>query len=380
MSSGNSTSVTKPAKPRPDFPLFPHASGRWAKKIRGRLVYFGKWEDGADAALVRYLEQKDYLHAGKLPPEEQEQKTVRWLVGLFLTDKEEQFNSGGLSHQLHEDYKQVAKRLNKALGSRTIASLGPDDFKRIMRRMPKTWGVYQRKHEIVRIKTVFNFGVDDDIIPHLPKFGNKFTPPTAKDIRDHRRSRGSRLFRADEIRAMLDAATPALKAMILLGINAALGNNDIAQMPLAAIDDGWLRFPRPKTGVERDVPLWNETTAALTAWLAVRPTPAAGNESLVFVTAQGGRWAHPVGSALTAEFSKLLRKVKLGKGRGFYSLRRTFQNVGDESKDFLAVRSVMGHASDGDIADFYRERVSDERLKAVTEHVRQWLFAKGGVA
>ncbi len=45
MSKDNINIIPRPGKPHPDFPLFPHATGRWAKKVRGRFCFFGKVAD-----------------------------------------------------------------------------------------------------------------------------------------------------------------------------------------------------------------------------------------------------------------------------------------------------------------------------------------------
>lgn len=77
---------------------------------------------------------------------------------------------------------------------------------------------------------------------------------------------------------------------------------------------------------------------------------------------------------ISKAFSKLL--VSLGmkqKGLGFYTLRHTFQTAGDAAKDPLAVSAIMGHV-DSSISGHYREGIAFERLKAVTDHVHEWLF------
>ena len=53
-----SSAPAKPKKPHPDYPLYAHRSGQWAKKVRGRTRFFGKWAD-PEAALQKWVAEKD---------------------------------------------------------------------------------------------------------------------------------------------------------------------------------------------------------------------------------------------------------------------------------------------------------------------------------
>src|SRR5579871_501098 len=103
---------SKPSKPYPDFPLFPHATGRWAKKIRGKLHYFGPWAD-PDGALQKYLEQADALHAGRTPRPDPEALRVKDVANAYLNAKKEALDAGELSPRTWADYRSIMEMMVK---------------------------------------------------------------------------------------------------------------------------------------------------------------------------------------------------------------------------------------------------------------------------
>jgi hypothetical protein len=115
---------TKPSKPYPDFPLFPHAAGVWAKKIRGKMHYFGPWTD-PDSALAKYLEQKDALHAGRKPRPDPEALVVNELFNAFLGAKQALVDAGELAPLTWGDYKTACDEIIAAFGKTRLDRLPP---------------------------------------------------------------------------------------------------------------------------------------------------------------------------------------------------------------------------------------------------------------
>jgi integrase len=370
----------KPSKPYPDFPLFPHATGRWAKKIRGQLHYFGPWSD-PDGALTKYLEQKDALHAGRKPREATEGVTVKELCNQFLNAKHALVESGELANRSWQDYKAACDLIVSHFGKgRLVADLDPDDFAGLRRKLAKKWGPVTLGNVIQRVRVAFKFAWDNGLIDRPVRYGQGFKRPSRKVVRIDRAKKGPRLFAADEIRRLLAAAGTSMRAMILLGINGGFGNADCGRLPLSAVDleAGMIDFPRPKTGIPRRCPLWAETVQAIREASAGRPGPKKEEHAgLVFITKYGLPWAKDTADqTLAKEFGKLLKALHINgrKGLGFYTLRHTFRTVADESKDQPAVDFIMGHEVPH-MSAVYRETISDARLRAVTDHVRGWLFA-----
>jgi integrase len=393
----------RPPKPYPDFPLSPHPGGAWQKKIRGKIHYFGRWGrlrngrmervegDGWQEALDAYRAVADDLHAGRTPRAPGDALTVAGLCNAFLTAKHRKVSAGELSTRSFMEYKEITDLLVTAFGrTRRVDDLAADDFEALRAQMAERWGPVRLGIAISRVKSVFKYGLDNGLFERPVRYGSEFRKPDKAVLRRHRAANGVRMLEADEIRRLLDAADAPLRAMILLGVNAGFGNSDCATLPRAALDleRGWVDYPRPKTGIARRCWLWPQTVAALRAVLARRPAPKSAAGDLVFVNTRGSAWIHFTATGgridnVTTRFTRLLKELGVHRvGIGFYTLRHTFRTVADAARDPVAIDLIMGH-TDPSMGGHYRERVEDDRLRAVAEHVRRWLFGAapdGGAA
>lgn len=390
---------TTPEKPYPEFPLFAHAVGQWAKKIKGKLWYFGVWANPEDA-LRKYLDEVDEIQAGRDPRKTgvvqvySDQLTVYDLCNAFLERQESRAKSGDVSNRHFSDCLKTCRIVTTHFGKfMRAAALRAADFKGLRETFPSTWGPVKTANEIQRVRSVFKWAAESELIDRLPNFGPDFKKPsrtaTRRDQQQRQAVRGGKLdFSAEEIQKLLKASGSWLHACILLGINGGMGNADCGRLSTRFLDlqSGWYDLPRQKTGIPRRFRLWPETIEAIRAAMMKRPIAKNDDDDpLCFLTSHGMPvWWEVVKESgetsirdnITAMFTKLCSDCGVSRsGRGFYSLRRTFETVAGATKDQVAVDYIMGHA-DESMAAVYRQGIEDQRLIDVGNHVHAWLFPK----
>lgn len=375
----------KPKKPYPEFPLTPMTNGQWCKRIKNKLYYFGTWAN-PDAALQKYLDDVDDLQAGRTPKRKDDDRvTVKQLCDTFYESKENRFKSGELSQTMLSGYHRACKGIVAYFGpNRVVEELKPLDFQRFRDHLSKNVGLVTLSNRIQHARIVFRWASEEDLIEHPLKFGAGFKKPKRLHLLAEQQGKPQKQFEAKEILTILAQAKQPLKSMILLGINCGFGQTDCARLPLQAVDlkSGWINFPRPKTRRPRRCPLWPETIAALKEAIAHRPQPR--DESLAhltFITRKGDMFVRATEKGtnidgVSQELAKVLKATDLsGNGRSFYSLRHTFETIGGDTADQVAVDFLMGHAPDSsDMSAVYRKTVFSARLERVVNHVHAWLW------
>lgn len=381
----------KPSKPRKDFPLFPHDSGQWAKKVRGKLFYFGRWDNPIEAE-KKWEREKEALLDGRNPDDPKHGDSVGWLCNAFMDSKQLQHERGLLTKRALNDYHKAVKVVADFFGKgRRLDSLVSGDFERYRNSLPDTWGPTSVNNHLRLVRVLFKYANDIEATDRTIRYsiGLKTVPKSV--VRKDQASKPAKEFTVAEVWKLYNAAAAPMRAFVLLGLNCAYGTMDIARLHTESIDfkNNWLGELRGKTGVARGAWLWPETVVAIQEAIDAKPsldrdaTDPSGIytremlEPLAFITRNRRPWGcdGEQNNPLATAFIKLKTTAKIEKaGVGHYALRHTFATVATNSKDQQAVDFVMGH-HDPSMSAVYREGIDPERVRAVCEYVRQWFIA-----
>ncbi|WP_162668685.1 hypothetical protein [Gemmata massiliana] len=134
----------------------------WAKKIHGKMHYFGSWGD-PDGSLKKSLAEQDALHSGRKQRESVEGYAVKTLCNDFPNAKQALIDSGELTRRSWQNYKEMCEIVIEKVGkARLAADLDPDDFAALRTAVvAKGWGVVTLGNCVQRVRVLFRFAFDN---------------------------------------------------------------------------------------------------------------------------------------------------------------------------------------------------------------------------
>ena len=125
-----------------------------------------------------YEQQRDALQSGRKPRNPNDALTLRDVCNRFLTQKQSLLATGEIAARTFADYQRTIDRLIRVFGKdRPIDDLKADDFAALRVDIAAKWGPIALGNEIQRIRTVFRFAYEAELIATPTRFGHGFKRP-----------------------------------------------------------------------------------------------------------------------------------------------------------------------------------------------------------
>lgn len=159
--------------------LTPRKDGRFCKRVRGQLHYFGRDGDH-DLAMREWLDAKDALLSGKRVRRERDPArpravTVKVLVNTFLTAATAKVEAGTMKGGTFDDYYRALDEFADAVGpGRDPDDLRPDDFAAVRADWSARMGPWSLDRYVQAVRTMFNHAMTHRLIERQPFYGDAF--------------------------------------------------------------------------------------------------------------------------------------------------------------------------------------------------------------
>jgi hypothetical protein len=324
------TDQTRPDRPYPKFPLTPHKTGQWKKRVGGRDFYFGRWHDPdvgirwGDLAQVdptgrmwkaAFEEYNTFARReaeGQLMAAKSVDVSIEAVASAFLNAEHDRLDAGDIKPRTYEGHRDALRQLLAGVGPHVLIRTLDEEtdlatLKGYLAALRSRFGAWTFNRHVRSLRAMFRWAinpVDGVLTGPLRLLGVIKTVSTRVRRREQREARsaagGRHMPTIPELRALHDAASPRLRACYLLAYFAAYGQGDCAELttellqfdplPHLGLPVGWglIHFPRPKSEIDRACALPPIVVDAVRAAVASRPVPARAElANRAFLTEQG---------------------------------------------------------------------------------------------
>ncbi|QNN21566.1 hypothetical protein HED60_04510 [Planctomycetales bacterium ZRK34] len=305
--------------------------------MNGKVRYFGHGSSPDDVRSYREAERKYIEFLKKLedaqPVEVPANKaTVEEVAEKYLQNEYNRAIRGEISVNYFDRQRRCAEVFVDFLGRKkkysSINELDLDDYRQHCLSCPPSESTGRPislatvKARINLVKSLILWAWERRLceMPRNLRSYTRFNLPTPTP----------KVFTVEEIKTLWKEASQRLRCFVALGLNCAMGQQDISDLRLKEInfDEGYIERGRSKTGVRSMYKLWPVTMELIRKEMV----DDAGPDDRVFLNGNDlplvRRWLDAEGKAKMSDavgnlFWRLQRNLCINGGRGFYSLRAT---------------------------------------------------------